>query len=140
MRIFIGILSFAAISVLAGCGMKTQKIGPEPVPVQADTVAMQQVQPSWSYSGEIRPDTEVQLAFKQAGYVADLYRVKGADGRMRNVQVGDEIPAGVVLAHLRSSDYQASLNAAVGQQGAMQGAFERFASGTREGKGQPGQS
>jgi RND family efflux transporter, MFP subunit len=123
MRISVGILSFAAFSVLAGCAKK-QPAGTEPVPVVSEIVATQQVQPSWSYSGEIRPDTEVQLAFKETGYVADLYRVKGADGRMRNVQVGDEIPAGAVLAHLRSSDYQASLNAAVGQQGAMQGAFE----------------
>jgi RND family efflux transporter MFP subunit len=124
MRISIGILSFAALSVLAGCGTKTQTTGQEPVPVQADTVAMQQVQPRWSYSGEIRPDTEVQLAFKEPGYIAALYRVKGADGRLRDLQVGDEIPAGAVLAHLRSSDYEASLNSAVGQQHAMQGTLE----------------
>ena len=124
MRISVGILSFAALSVLAGCGTKTQTTGQVPVPVQAETVAMQQVQPSWSYSGEIRPDTEVQLAFKEPGYIAALDRVKGADGRLRDVQVGDEIPAGAVLAHLRSSDYVASLNAAVGQQHAMQGALD----------------
>jgi hypothetical protein len=54
-RISIGILSLAALSVLAGCA-KTQKAGPEPVPV-VEIVAMQHVQPSWTYSGEIRPDT-----------------------------------------------------------------------------------
>ena len=110
MRISVGILSFAALTVLAGCGMRTQKAAPEPVPVQAETVAIQQVQPSWSYSGEIRPDTEVQLAFKEPGYIAALYPVKGADGRMRDVQVGDEIPAGTALAHLRRSDYEAAFN------------------------------
>lgn len=124
MRILVGILSFAALSVLAGCGTKTQKTGPDLVPVQAEIVVMQQVQPSWSYSGEIRPDTEVQLAFKEPGYVAALYRVKAADGRMRDVQVGDEIPAGAVLAHLRRSDYEASFNSAVGQEHSMQGALD----------------
>jgi RND family efflux transporter MFP subunit len=124
MRVLLGILSVAALYVVAGCGTKVQKAGQEPVPVQAETVAMQQVQPSWSYSGEIRPDTEVQLAFKEPGYIASLYRVKGADGRMRDVQVGDEIPSSVVLAHLRSSDYEASFNSAVGQQHAMQGSLE----------------
>src|SRR6201987_676400 len=123
MRVSVEILSLAVLSVLAGCGTKKQKAGPEPVPVNAEIVAAQQVQPSWSYSGEIRPDTEVQLAFKEPGYIPALYHVKGADGRMRDLQVGDEIPAGIVLAHLRSSDYEASLNAAVGQQGAMQGAL-----------------
>ena len=88
MRISLGILSFAAFSVLAGCA-KTQKAGPEPVPVVAEIVATQQVQPSWNYSGEIRPDAEVQLAFKEPGYIATLYRVKGVDGRMRDVQVGE---------------------------------------------------
>src|ERR1035438_9768120 len=124
MRISVGILSFAALTVLAGCGMRTQKAAPEPVPVQAETVAIQQVQPSWSYSGEIRPDTEVQLAFKEPGYIAALDRVKGADGRMRDVQVGDEISAGTVLAHLRRSDYEATFNSTVGQEHSMQGALD----------------
>jgi RND family efflux transporter MFP subunit len=122
MRVSVGILSLAGLSVLAACGTKNQA-GPEPVPVKAEIVATQQVQPSWTYSGELRPDTEVQLAFKEPGYIAALYYVKGADGRMRDVQVGDEIPAGAVLAHLRSSDYEASLNSAMGQQHAMQGAL-----------------
>ena len=123
MRVFVGILSLVALSVLAGCGTRKQA-GPEPVPVQAETVAMQQVLPNWSYSGEIRPDTEVQLAFKEPGYIAALDRVKGADGRMRDLQVGDEIPAGTVLAHLRRSDYEASFNSAVGQDHSMQGALD----------------
>ena len=100
------------------------KTGQEPVPVQAETVALQRIQPSWSYSGEIRPDTEVQLAFKEPGYIAALDRVKGADGRLRDVQVGDEIPAGAVLAHLRRSDYVASLNTAAGQEHATQGSLD----------------
>src|ERR1700677_1368621 len=116
MRLLTAISSLAALCALAGCGTKGQKAGQEPVPVQAETVALQQIQPSWSYSGEIRPDTEVQLAFKGPGYIAALDRVKGADGRLRDVQVGDEIPAGAVLARLRSSDYVASLNTAMGQQ------------------------
>lgn len=123
MRVFVGIMSVTALYVLAGCGTRKQA-GPEPVPVQAEAVALQQVQPIWSYSSEIRPDTEVQLAFKEPGYIAALHQVKGADGRMRDVQVGDDLPAGAVLAHLRSSDYEASLNSAVGQQHAMQGALD----------------
>ncbi|QEE31324.1 efflux RND transporter periplasmic adaptor subunit [Terriglobus albidus] len=123
MRISIGILSFVVFSVLAGCA-KTQKAGPEPVPVVMEMVATQQVQPSWTYSGEIRPDTEVQLAFKQPGYIAALYRVKGVDDRMRDLQVGDEIPVGATLARLRSSDYEASFNSAVGQQRSAQGTLE----------------
>jgi multidrug efflux pump subunit AcrA (membrane-fusion protein) len=50
--------------------------------------------------------------------------VKGADGRWRDLQVGDEIPAGTVLAHLRLSDYKASLDTAVGQQESVQGSLD----------------
>jgi RND family efflux transporter MFP subunit len=128
MRVSVAVWSLTALSVLAGCGTKKQA-GPEPVPVQAEIVAMQQVQPSWSYSGEIRPDTEVQLAFKEPGYIAALHHVKGADGRMRDVQVGDEIPAGAILAQLRRSDYEASFESAVGQEHSMQGALDASQAG-----------
>lgn len=124
MKLPLVVVALAAVSVLTGCGTKKQQVGEEPVPVQAETVEIQQVQPSWTYSGEIRPDTEVQLAFKEPGYIAALHQVRGVDGRMRDVEVGDEVPAGAGLAHLRSSDYQASLSSALGQQYAMQGALE----------------
>jgi multidrug efflux pump subunit AcrA (membrane-fusion protein) len=94
------------------------------VPVKVETVTTQEVQPVLRYSGEIRPDTQVQLAFKQAGYVASLHQIRGAEGRMRNVQVGDEVPAGIVLARLRRSDYEALLNQANGQERSMQGSLQ----------------
>ena len=71
MRVLAGIFSVTVVFILAGCG-KEQAAGPEPVPVKVETVATQEVRPAWRYSGEIRPDTEVQLAFKQPGYIAAL--------------------------------------------------------------------
>ena len=115
----LGIFGLGALLVLASCAKK--EAGPAPVPVTAETVATQEVRPAWRYSGEIRPDTRVQMAFKVPGYIAALHPVRGADGRLRNIQVGDEIPAGTVLAHLRRSDYDASVNTALGQEGATQG-------------------
>src|SRR5690242_15554331 len=115
MRVLVGILSFTAIIILAGCGTE-KAAGPEPVPVKVEIVATQEVRPAWRYSGEIRPDTEVLMAFKQPGYIAALHQVRGADGRVRDIQVGDQVPAGTVLAHLRRNDYEATLNTAVGQE------------------------
>jgi RND family efflux transporter MFP subunit len=123
MRVLVGILSFTAIIILAGCGTE-KAAGPEPVPVKVEIVATQEVRPAWRYSGEIRPDTEVLMAFKQPGYIAALHQVRGADGRVRDIQVGDQVPAGTVLAHLRRNDYEATLNAAVGQEQSTQGALE----------------
>ena len=123
MRILAGVFSSVAVLILAGCGKESSPI-PDPVPVQTEIVANQEVRPALRYSGEIRPDKQVQLAFKEPGYVDALYRVRGADGRLRDLQVGDEIPAGTVLAHLRRSDYEASLNTAVGQQQSVEGALD----------------
>jgi multidrug efflux pump subunit AcrA (membrane-fusion protein) len=112
MRVFVGIFSVGIVLILAGCS-KEQAAGPEPIPVKVETVATQEVRPAWRYSGEIRPDTEVKMAFKEPGYIAGLHQIRGADGRVRDIQVGDEIPAGAVLAHLRRNDYEAALNTAV---------------------------
>ena len=122
MRVLAGIFSLTAVFVLVGC-TKEEAAAPEPVPVKVETVATQDIRPAWRYSGEIRPDTEVQMAFKVPGYIAVLHQTKGADGRLRDIQVGDEIPAGTVLARLRRNDYEASLNTAVGQEQSYQGAF-----------------
>ena len=123
MRVLPLIFSFTAVLILTGC-RKEQPIEPEPVPVQVEMVSTQEIRPAWRYSGEIRPDTEVQLAFKEPGYIAALHQVRGADGRVRDIQVGDEIPSGTVLADLRRSDYEASLSSAVGQEQSTQGALE----------------
>jgi RND family efflux transporter MFP subunit len=123
MRKLGGIFSSVAILILAGCG-KEGIPTPDAVPVKTETVATQEVRPSWRYSGEIRPDKQVQLAFKEPGYVDSLYQVRGVDGRWRELQLGDHIPAGTVLAHLRRSDYEASLSTAVGQQQSVQGALD----------------
>jgi multidrug efflux pump subunit AcrA (membrane-fusion protein) len=108
MRVLVQTFSFAALLILAGCGMDKQTAGPELVPVKAETVATQELHPAWTYSGEIRPDTQVQLAFKEPGYIAALHQIRGADGRLRNVQVGDEIPAGTVTG--RITEIAASAN------------------------------
>ncbi len=122
MRVLPLMFSFTAVLILTGC-RKEKPVGPEPVPVRAEMVSTQEIRPAWRYSGEIRPDTEVQLAFKEPGYIAALHQVRGADGRLREIQVGDEISSGAVLAHLRRSDYEATLNVAVGQEQSTQGAL-----------------
>lgn len=123
MRVLAGISSVAAILVLTGCA-KEEAAEPSPIPVKVESVITQEVRPAWRYSGEIRPDTEVQMAFKQPGYIAALHQMRGADGRLRDLQVGDEVRAGTVLAHLRRNDYEAALNTAAGQEQSTQGALE----------------
>jgi RND family efflux transporter MFP subunit len=57
------------------------------------------------YSATIVPLTEVPVAFKVDGYVTSIKQVRGANGKMRNLQGGDTVRAGEVLARIRKVDY-----------------------------------
>jgi multidrug efflux system membrane fusion protein len=67
------------------------------------------------YSANIQPYSRVELAFKSAGYVVGIFQVRGVDGRRRNVQEGDYVQRGTVMAQVRKSDYQAKVSQAASQ-------------------------
>jgi RND family efflux transporter MFP subunit len=67
------------------------------------------------YSATIKPATQIDLAFKQAGYVRELMQVRGADGRMRDLQEGDRVPKGATLARLREDDFSTKVSGAEAQ-------------------------
>jgi RND family efflux transporter MFP subunit len=71
------------------------------------------------------PYSQVDLAFKSDGYIQSILQVRGADGRMRNIQEGDWVARGTVLARVRESDYVASVNVAKAQLAQAQAAFEQ---------------
>jgi multidrug efflux system membrane fusion protein len=50
-------------------------------------------------------DAQVDLAFKSGGYVQSIRQVRSADGRMRNLDTGDWVSRGTVLAVVRQKDY-----------------------------------
>jgi RND family efflux transporter MFP subunit len=57
------------------------------------------------YSANIVPNAQVDLAFKSGGYVVSIRQVRGADGHMRNIDTGDWVTRGTVLAVVRQQDY-----------------------------------
>jgi RND family efflux transporter, MFP subunit len=57
------------------------------------------------YSANIVPNAQVDLAFKSGGYVQSLRQVRGVDGRMRSIDIGDWVTKGTVLAVVRQKDY-----------------------------------
>ena len=98
-----------------GCGHKeaSKRL---PVPVKITTVEEYKGSNEIRYSANIQPRQEVTLAFNLGGYVEKLFQVRDPDGHMRDVQEGDRVKRGTVLAQIRKSDYQAKLQQA---QGAM---------------------
>ena len=57
------------------------------------------------YSAELQPFKQVEVAFKVGGYIQEILQVRGADGQQRNVQGGDRVVKGTVLARVREVDY-----------------------------------
>ena len=80
------------------------------IPVQTAAVEEVAVDTTTHYSATIEPDTTVEMAFKVDGYVESLLKVGG-----RNVQEGDFVAKGAVLARVRQSDYRAGLDASRAQ-------------------------
>lgn len=75
------------------------------LPVTIQVVAGGSAPGGARYSAAITPDAQVDVAFKVSGYAEQLLQVRGADGRMRNVQDGDRVTRGTVLARIRTREY-----------------------------------
>ncbi len=106
-RLFDFVPLVACLAII-GCGHK-EAAAPESIPVTVQTVAMASGAGGGAYSANIIADTQVDVAFKVNGYVQSILQVKGADGRPRNVQAGDAVTAGVVLAVVKDDTYRNSL-------------------------------
>ena len=106
----------AAVLFLAGC---TKQSVPEPVVQTVTAGVAEQIQPDVPerYSASIEPFAQVDLAFKSGGIIEQIYQVRGADGRMRNVEAGDRVSRDTQLAQVRPLDYQHRLDSAEAQRG-----------------------
>jgi multidrug efflux system membrane fusion protein len=98
----------AAALFLASCSKQKQV---EPVIQVVRAGVVQEIQPGAEerYSVSIEPFEKVDLAFRSGGIVERILQVRGADGRIRNVQAGDRVAANAQLAQVRPLDYQHAL-------------------------------
>ncbi len=78
-----------------------------------------------TYSANIQPYAQVDLAFKSSGYIASIRQVRGADGHMRNVGEGDQVRRGEVLATVQQDDFQEKLSQAQAQLARAQSDYTR---------------
>jgi RND family efflux transporter MFP subunit len=109
---FVLMLGVAAVN--AACdGAQAEKAPPRPVRVEL--VQKEAAASGLRYSATIQPYEQVRLMFKASGYVRELRQVPGPDGRLRNLQQGDLVARGTVLARLNSADYEERANQARAQ-------------------------
>ena len=104
----------AALVVLFGTGgcrpdSKVEKVA---VPIHAETVAPVGAAGGLRYSANVQPNEQVSLAFKSSGYVREIRKVRSNEGSSRNLQAGDTVARGAVLARVRESDYVERVNQA----------------------------
>ncbi|HEY6120882.1 MAG TPA: efflux RND transporter periplasmic adaptor subunit [Pyrinomonadaceae bacterium] len=105
-----------AIVIAAGVlNSKPKPVQKLPVPVKVAAVQLNSAERGERYSATIIPRTQVELAFKVGGYVDALRKVRGVDGKMRDIQEGDRISIGTVLARVRQSDYHVKFKEAESQ-------------------------
>ena len=109
------VLLLAIVIAVAALRSKSKPLEKLPVPVKVAAVELNTANSEARYSATIIPRTEVQLAFKVGGYVDALRQFRGVDGKMRDVQEGDRISVGTVLARVRQSDYQVKFKQAESQ-------------------------
>ncbi len=84
-----------------------------PVAVQVTTVRLEDFATELRYSATVKELQKVDLSFKVAGTVEEMYQAAEAGvSETRDVQVGDCVPSGAVLARLDEADYGRRLNAA----------------------------
>src|SRR5712671_2518730 len=121
--VFIGLTCLAALST--GLRPNAAVAATALTPVAVSAIGTHTAGNRTPYSAGIVPYSQVDLAFKSGGYVESILQVRGADGRMRNVQEGDWVTRGTGLARVRDSDYVANANVAKAQLAQAQAAMEQ---------------
>jgi RND family efflux transporter MFP subunit len=104
-------LTLAALLAMASAcgGKKLPEAGIQTV--QAGVVEEIEPDAAERYSATILPNLQVDLAFKSPGLIEEVYQVRGADGRLRDVEAGDKVAEGTRLAAVRPIDYQQKVDA-----------------------------
>lgn len=115
-RLRLGLYGCLGSILLTECGCAERPATTTPVvPVRVKVLAAEDITASSHFSGSVEPLHSTDLAFKLAGTVQHLYRPSGLD---RDVQVGDTLPKGTVIAELDEGDLRrakASAEARVAQ-------------------------
>ena len=103
-------LSFAAVCIIGGLALSACDVG-EPqkqplTPVRVETVERHELGTSLRYTANIVPAKSVNVAFKVGGYIQKILQEKGVDNKPRDVQTGDRVKSGTVLAQVDEQSYK----------------------------------
>lgn len=120
-------LTVMLIAIPSGC-RKAVSIQPTLTPVRTAQVQWLSAAPGSTYSANIEPYAQVDLAFKSNGYIQSIRQVhspNSPDGHMRNVGEGDWVTKGTVLATVQQDEFQEKLSQAHAQLAKAQSDYDR---------------
>jgi len=107
----------AAVVVAAAIGCN-RSAGPEaevPVAVTVRTLTGSTARNEARYSASIDPYNQLSLNFQVTGYVESITQIRGADGNMRNLQSGDFVHNGELLATIHQATFKQQVDNAQAQ-------------------------
>ncbi len=106
--------SLAIVTAIAGLGAGCAKATSDTpiVPVHTAEVTTIDTGSTNIYSANIQPYQQVDLSFQSNGYIVSIKQVRDADGHIRNVDQGDYVTQGTVLAVVQKDQYQQKLDQA----------------------------
>ena len=122
-----------ALAMVAGiAGLQTACVHQEaaqspPAPVRTAVVHTIDTGSANTYSANIQPYQQVDLSFKSNGYLVSIRQVHDANGHVRNIDQGDYVTKGTVLATVQQDDFQQKLDQAKAQLARAQAEHERAA-------------
>jgi RND family efflux transporter MFP subunit len=118
--------ALAIALTLSGTACKQQNSAETlPLPVHTAMVQTIAVGNGAKYSASIVPYAQVDLAFQSGGYVESIRQVKSPSGGMRNIDQGDWVQKGTVLAVVRQQDYKDKLEQANAQLARSQADYDK---------------
>jgi len=125
-------IALLVATIFAGCHNEAPLPAKASIAVRLDDVTLYQSSEGLRYSASLVPYAQVDVAFRTSGYITEVKQVKSADGRTRNVGVGDYVTKGTVLAEIRRLDLKnqadesgAQVDAAVAQHTQAEQDFQR---------------
>ena len=118
MRSRTAILGWMALLVAAaqiGCNRSAAPEPEVPAAVTVRTLTDSAVRNDARYSASIDPYNQLSLNFQVSGYVESITQVRGADGNMRNLQSGDFVRKGELLASIHEATFKEQVDNAQAQ-------------------------
>ncbi len=118
--------ALAGALLLAATACKQENLAATlPLPVHTAMAQTIAIGNQARYSASIVPYAQVDLSFQSAGYVDRLLQVKNPSGGMRNIDQGDWVRKGTVLAVVRQESYVDKLDQAKAQLARAQAEYEK---------------